>query len=36
MRNFSNLPLHTYGTVPQLVTSGAVASQYANYITPNF
>lgn len=27
MRYFSNLPLHTYGTVPQWITSGAVAGQ---------
>lgn len=27
MLHFSDLPLHAYGTVPQLVTSGAVAGQ---------
>ena len=33
MRYFSKLPLHTYGTVPQFSTSGAVAGQCAHFTT---
>ena len=33
MRYFSILPLHAYGTVPQLCTSGPVAASAAHYTT---
>jgi len=36
MRYFSILPLHAYGTVPQWVTSGAVAASDEHYTTTDF